>query len=484
MDYTKIPETLLYKRKSVDKLAMLHPLNTELFKRLMKMDGWNGECSREQQVLPCLNNAYYICTIMRLEYDVTFREDSYKGIARSGFTEGRNTLAECVTLSLVAVLIEHSTPKWHQKLQEIADNLRRYASSLYDERELSLMGYPDSKYIDVVHLIGIPTFLSKDLDDSWVLPDELFQPRALDDKAIFDLHRQDPTFNWDKYYYHHDEEDFSEMVEKLGQTQSEKAILIRSFWKDIYNSRREYDGPIKETWLFLKALAQEFCPDFMETTELHKIPQTGIEFEKRISELEAEVASLKQQNDNSEATAENSEGETIAGFKAEIERLNEEIRKRDTESNQVWIGCFDLFLHQNLNAEAIAEELRNISSPHLPKNERGFWWTVFTVFSEIHWIPKPSNSQKMLLQWANLHFDCGWDWRKENQFKFSDINDKIKTLSSNDWNKHKIGNVYGDYYGELAKSIKNAFVEIVEGRIIDRSKFILPVCRRINNVRK
>ena len=386
MDYTHIPEALLYKRKSVDKFAELHPLNAVVFKRLMKMDGWNGNYSREYQVLPCMNNAYYICTIMRLERDASFREDSYKGIARRGFIEGHNTLVECATLSLVAVLIEHSTPEWRKKLQEIADDLRKYACSLYDEREESILGFPDQKITNVVHLIGIPTYLSKDLDDSWVLPDEMFLPRPLDEKAIFDQHRQDPTFNWDKYYYHHDEDDIREIVEKLGQTPQEKATLIHSLWKDIYYSRKKIDGPIKETWQFLKELAQEFCPGNMINTELHKIPDTGVEFEKQISELEAEVASLKQQQGviHSEPTADNSEVETISEYKAEIERL-----KREYEDTLVEL-LRPAFYNNDEDARDFLKRVRGLDSlgvvavarqfvkdnKIIPRHKKSFIWKI------------------------------------------------------------------------------------------------------------
>lgn len=193
--------------------------------------------------------------------------------------------------------------------------------------------------------------------------------------------------------------------------------------------------------------------------------------DSRFEELEAENKRLSEKN-------------------KELEEENEQLKKQptidstDEESvENKWISCFDTFLDDRLNAEAIAEKLHEIASPHLQKNKRSFWWVVFTVFSEIHWIPNTSANQKTLLQWANLHFDCGWDWRKNNQFKFSDIQAKIKTKKSSEWNKNLTGNVIGDYYGELAQNIKDAFVEIIDGRIIDRACFILPGCQRINTGR-
>lgn len=295
MNYTYIPESLLYKRKSLDKFAMQHPLNAVVIKRLMKLEGWNKNYGAEGQIEACLNNAYYICTIMRLEYDATFREMSYQQIARDHHIEGSNTLKECVTLSLVALLVKHSTPHWQVKLQETATDLLNYAEKLVDERVDNELHSPNSKRIHLFVLSGIPKYLSKDIDASWILPDEYFQPRSIDDKAIMELHRRDPTFNWEKYLYHTNEEDIHEIVENLGKTQLEKATLIRSIWVDCYFSRKSFNGPIKTIWSTLKALAQEFCPDCIEITELHKTPDTGLEFEKRISELTEENRQLKEQ---------------------------------------------------------------------------------------------------------------------------------------------------------------------------------------------
>ncbi len=453
MNYTNIPEALLYKRKSVDKLVMLHPLNAIIFKRLMKMEGWHRDHSREHQILSCMNNAYYICTIMRLERDATLREDSYKRIARNGFIEDRETFVECVTLSLVALLIEHSTSEWHNKLQEIADNLHKYASSLWDEREDYILGCRDTKITNIVHMVGTFMYLSKDIDDSVVLPDELFQPRTLDEKAIFDQHRQDPTFNWDKYYYHHEEDDIREMVEMLGQTPQEKAILINSLWKDIYFSRKKLDGPIQDTWLFLKTLAQEFCPEFMKRTELHKIPETGIEFEKRISELEAEVTSLKQQVNSDVSSDQQSKDDNQTVRIIELEAQVEELQQRLTDGSgkQGWIDWLDDdVFQQNINAEEVYKTLCTFSAPNLKDRPRCY--VLFRVLAEIKGLKKGEH-QKDILKWWNAHFKC--DWHGDNQFKFTNIPENIKTKSISDWKN--CGGNNNQYYYEYAQELLKAF---------------------------
>jgi len=149
-----------------------------------------------------------------------------------------------------------------------------------------------------------------------------------------------------------------------------------------------------------------------------------------------------------------------------------EQRLKQVQSNSVekWVDCFDLFLHPSLNAKAIAEALAGISSIQLPKNERSFWWVALVVLSEIKWA-KESVSKKTILQWANLHFDIGWDWRNEQMFKFT-IDNKYKVKDSSQWRKMK--NAQSGYYADLADTIRELFIKEIEGKVFDRKKFILP----------
>ena len=169
---------------------------------------------------------------------------------------------------------------------------------------------------------------------------------------------------------------------------------------------------------------------------------------------------------------------------ARVQQLEAQLNEVQANGGQKWIDCFDSFLNPSLNAEAIAQKLQAIDSPHLPKNERGFWWAVLIVLGEIHWIPSPKNCHKTILQWANLHFDCGWDWRKEHLFKFADISQKIKITPSAQWNANTTGTAIGEYYGSLAKKLRETFVEDIKGMTIDRAEFIRNGCRRINEVRR
>ncbi len=154
-------------------------------------------------------------------------------------------------------------------------------------------------------------------------------------------------------------------------------------------------------------------------------------------------------------------------MKADYEQLLNQVQSNSVEK---WIDCFDMFLHPSLNAKAIAEALAGITSIQLPKNERSFWWVVLVVLSEIKWAQE-GVSQKTILQWANLHFDIGWDWRNEQMFKFT-IEKKYKVMDSSQW--RKMDNAQSGYYTDLADAIRELFIKEIEGVVFDRKKFILP----------
>ena len=199
---------------------------------------------------------------------------------------------------------------------------------------------------------------------------------------------------------------------------------------------------------------------------------------QEIEDLKAKVEKLT--SENAELEKRNNKLEDKS---QEIEKTLQDFTEKAEGEESEWIGCFDGFLHPSLNPRAIALALNKVTHSHFTKKERGYWWVFVIVLHEIHWIPK--KNYKMALQWANLHFKCGWDWRKDNQFKFSDINKKIKSVQpSSKWNNAVTGNVIGDYYGELAKTMKNSFVEILnDGKLLDRKEFILPGCVYINKGR-
>ena len=155
----------------------------------------------------------------------------------------------------------------------------------------------------------------------------------------------------------------------------------------------------------------------------------------------------------------------------------------ENESQDEWNTVYDSIFDPKLNPQAIAQALKNINSVHLPKNERGYWWVFLAVLTDIKWMNNPIH--KKVLQWANFHFNCGWDWNKDNQFRFADIHKNIKNQSYSEWSKETTGTNLGVYYRELAKKMKESFVNVTDtGVIYDKPNFFLPGKECINKVSK
>ena len=203
-----------------------------------------------------------------------------------------------------------------------------------------------------------------------------------------------------------------------------------------------------------KTTYRNFGGDTDSATEMPKSNPTVSDEEAmaKIQELEGKLLAKSKEYD---------------AMKADNEQLQRQVQSKSVEK---WVDCFDMFLHPSLNAKAIAESLAGISSIQLPKNERSFWWVTLVVLSEIKWAQE-GVSQKTILQWANLHFDIGWDWRNEQMFKFT-IDKKYKVKDSTQWRKKN--NAQSGYYADLADTIRELFIKKIEDVVFDRKKFILP----------
>ena len=130
-------------------------------------------------------------------------------------------------------------------MHDIAVELRQFAKRLKHYEEVELVDAPGTKFTQVIELLGLPDFISNAIDDSLLLPDELFQPRTIDVKAWADLMRQDPTFNWDKWLFRRDDDELYELIKLLGKTQQEKKILIGTIWEQIHSARTKLELPIQ-----------------------------------------------------------------------------------------------------------------------------------------------------------------------------------------------------------------------------------------------
>lgn len=453
MDYTTLPHRLIYNpRFSLKDFGVYknHPINALFAESMLQLDLIQGNYS-EKKVLRCLNNAYYITTMVLLEEDPRWRMGSYQKLIKAGISDSPDAF-DLFSFSLVSAYLRALANDLTPLQKSFSDNLYNYVSNHY-----LLVKYPI---------------------DSWMLPRvklprKEFAPRFIN-KAVFNDLEND-SFMWAEYTDEYNEYIVRDLIYGLGETGEEKFTLLFEIDKDaqaFYDRNSYYQDVVKE-------MLGKICDELCEKYNNHE--NCVIHFDSEKDEEE--------DKDNKEQIIEdlNSEVENLQGENTRLKSKNDELRQRLAErgdESTEWVGCFDLFFHNSLNPQAIANALNNINHPYFPKNERGYWWVFVNVLVEIGWIPK--TNYKMTLQWANLHFKCGWDWARDNQFKFNDINENIRAVQpSSKWDKTVTGNVIGDYYGALAKSMKEAFTIIVnDGKLMDRKEFIKPGCPLINNGRK
>lgn len=555
MDFTTVPRSLIYReRRSMEEFGAYETecLTRPLSETMLRLD-FIQHADSENRALWCMNNAFYICTMILMEKDPRWRISDYKRIARPNwsFLPGQ---FQILTLSLAGLLLsrlEGPLPLLSKKGQT-----RNYLVSLMlDEGEFNSIF--NQLYVD----------LKADPHVTGTISHSFFAPRVIDKECIEDV-MSDRNFNWVKFTNYWKERNVRDIVEVFGVTEDEKhnvVEMLRQSSHGFYSAgcndypeqveamlnnideelrmqfnpeagqNMEDDDSEQEGSMELKPWEEAYpemlrnenaslrnelnqIKDFIkgavtydDVNEILNIREFGIGEEnakKIVSDAITQVEngdSIAQQSttkDLVENIGENRKESTedekdrqileladkVKSLTDDVNRLtdeNFELRKRITDGDESeWIGCFDGFLHSSLNPQAIAKALEGITHSYFPKHERGFWWVFVTVLTEIGWIPKPN--YKMALQWANLHFNCGWDWKKDNQFKFSEINEKIRSVQpSSKWNKSVTGNVIGDYYGELAKTMRGTFVDVVNGnKLLDRKEFILPGCPLINNGHK
>lgn len=483
MDYTNIPRELIYfDRKSYDEFINDNSLNKQLIANLRQLSDFNTT-NDDTLLFSCLNTAYYICTIAVMASNENYWgiDNSWAGIREITFRAVNDNPEryQKIILSLAIVFDSHLPDNDHI-LSPLIGKIGPFLNEKYQQDAL------------------VEYRLLMNGTEGLVLYKDSFEPictiQAIDSSDI-------PTIGRGYKY-------IEESILKIEDRSLQLFIIDfalkkckRSFVSDTYHVESRLDS-LRYRILHTHPKSSTPNNDSINIIESEnkRLKSSVEQLKKELKAAKGEAESLKTKIENLEKDQKtiDKQGQRIKEQQEELERLTEETNRLKQENNElsqrgsdeneggetIWIECFDGFLHDSLNPQAIAQALSNITHPYFQKNERGFWWVFVTVLTEIHWITK--SNYKMALQWANLHFNCGWEWQKDNQFKFSDINKKIRAVQpSSKWNKNATGNVIGDYYGELAKTMKDTFVIVVDGdKLLDKKEFIKPGFPYINNGRK
>ena len=470
MDYTKQEiRPLIYQNKEdIDQFDIndATALDAEMLRRIENsiiadFDGAN------KYILDIFNNAYYITTLIMMEKHPIHFFKKYIIIAEhtsSAYNDiyQTNTLYQYFSAMVMAMVCNYL---------RLLDEYYTFENILIRK----IMYYFEG-VTDMTLLLGPYSIFSKNTLDinelnTYHINKKSFEPRIVDAQAVYETNSKlnGMQKGWRGLTNDYNHKDIVELL-SICQDTDGKVVMADTI-------RREAAGYRCDKIVdFIDSLDLKLTIDIDAATK-----NADVALLRRYCLLLTEQNSaLAKQIPNQLTdglTYEKEDNNRVKELEEQIEELQQRLIEKTGE--QRWIACFEGFLHENLNAQAIAQAINNINSPKLPKKERGYWWAFYTVLTEINWIP--NKNHKMALQWANLHFDCGWDWTQKNQFKFSEIAPEVTTVSSYDWNENTMKTIAGKYYGELAKKFRDTFVEIIEDKMFDRKEFIKQGCRRIND---
>ena len=293
MDYTSVPRSLIYEdRRSLEDFdaykegSITQPFLDELLKF-----GSDSYPNIEENALWCLNNAFYICTMILLEKDPRPRIYQYKKVATREYIKDRFISDKywSAVLSMVILL-----------LQRLETPLTRFQ----DEARQNLLGLIDKN----TNNDCVKTFncfskrLKEDKSTPKKIPNSMFAPRVIDKFAIKDV-LSEKDFCWVKFTNYLDERYIHDIVKAFGTTKEEKhnvVEMIRQASHSFYlmggtNDRiEEVDGILND---IDKEIELQFNPEVKKVSketlvnEKQFAPTT---YKDRIKELEEENERLNE----------------------------------------------------------------------------------------------------------------------------------------------------------------------------------------------
>lgn len=122
MDYTQIPKSLIYKNRSIDEFLEENDLNEKLIDNMNNLD-WLRMGDFESIASDCLNQAYYICMVMRLARKPSYKLSWFYDRAYCGHKN--DDLYKLITMALVLILNDASNRKWLEKNHKMFEQIKK-----------------------------------------------------------------------------------------------------------------------------------------------------------------------------------------------------------------------------------------------------------------------------------------------------------------------------------------------------------------------
>ena len=214
MDFTKLPRQLIYRdRKSLDEFTNNNEKNTEIVNSMLDISFLQIPDFKER-VLDCLNVAYYICTLIRVDEHPDWSLSKYNQIALF-----KNFTYQGLIQSLVRLYIMTFEKEWQEKHSRLSKRLDTIMTNnwLTDD---------NGSYTCIELFNRLYTF---DVAIS-SLPSNEFALRKINQETIDDVHNS--GFSWSELTEGYKKSIMEDIVFQVGKDESEMELLLRSFNRD------------------------------------------------------------------------------------------------------------------------------------------------------------------------------------------------------------------------------------------------------------
>ena len=363
MDYTSVPRALIYEdRRSLEDFdayeegSITRPFLDELLKF-----GSDSYPNIEENALWCLNNAFYICTMILLEKDPRPRIYQYKKVATREYIKDRFISDKywSAVLSMVILL-----------LQRLETPLTRFQ----DEARQNLLGLIDKNTNnDCVKTFNC--FSKRVKDDTSIsqkIPNSLFTPRGIDKETVIDVINDD-DFDWDVFTEEWRERRLREIVKTFGTTEEEKhnvVEILRQVSQDYYEDTDDVDDILDNIDNEIKL---QINPDGKKASKETLVNEKQFDpttYEDRISELEDQDRKPKEQSpaisaDNEVAEKIKSLEEQLAKEKEKNEKLEKDVEFHKNERKEMLKELLLNIIHKESDVEEFLELVDGRSDPEI-----------------------------------------------------------------------------------------------------------------------
>ena len=319
MDYTKIPQSIVYKKRENLVDFFNNDLNKTFVKNMQEIDILL-ESDFEAHALICMNAAYYICTLIMLEEYPTWRLTLYDSILchlNLHPVEGHKK----IVFSLVYLMLKHYDQNWQKGH---SDFLEKLYVEIYPEekgKRLHIRAYRE----------GAPRDIFGTLENhlpALVLPNDEFAPRTINNDVVREM--KSTNFDWAAITDYYKDNKVKEIIESVVKNLEEKRYIIEILIDSVLKFYTGDNWYKTERMKMLHGLMKEYGGS-IEENDQDESDTVSVQYAARIRKLEEENRQLKERSSQLPPTVVGNQDE-LEELRVQINSLEEEIEylKKDT----------------------------------------------------------------------------------------------------------------------------------------------------------